>query len=778
MFRFLPWKAIVRRAARSYGISDPALWLARIRSFSQPSEIQEPIELLRAGIHFHARGLINTKAIQHNLDWIWPYWVERQFDPADSAFIPRAFSFSHINLTHRNWTAIGLPELAVYPIVDPRGLVTPLYDGWSLDFWLIDSTGQQLLPSRIHDQECDQTLSSTGELAVQTTLWESDLRLRQWTEVVVEANQPVLQIGVSVLCPMGGTLALAIRPYNPEGIQFIDGVEALPDRSGWIVNGNTSVLTDRLADRMLTSHYDTGDLLTRVRTGDDRPIDTELREVCDQGMATAASLFDFRDSEFQLTVRVPLERELKAVGHPKTFQPSVTWASVTADTAALSVPDGRLQRLYRSAVRTLVLLSVDEIVPGPYTYRRFWFRDACLMMNPLMAIGFSDRCERMIKRLPERQQRDGYFRSQDGEWDSNGQVLWILNRFRKISRRPLSPAVIQILDGAVNWLDRKRVRSDRGGRHSGLLPAGFSAEHLGPNDFYYWDDFWAEAGLRAVAEIWNELGLFTKSARAARLADEFHVAVQKSLAQLPDSQTGGGIPASPYRRMDTGAIGSLVADYPLQLTPPNDKRITATVDALLDRHFFRGGFFQDTIHSGINAYLTLDIAQTLLRNGDARWRDLFDAVADLASPTGQWPEAIHPRTLGGCMGDGQHGWAAAEWVMMIRNCFVREEADRLIVGSGVFPEWLRQDMELAFGPTWTPWGRLTVRIVQPKSSPTLVLEAQWHGPAPRIDICIPGFETIFGAVGTSIALQAIVTQESRGANMARPETATAERRES
>ena len=35
------------------------------------------------------------------------------------------------------------------------------------------------------------------------------------------------------------------------------------------------------------------------------------------------------------------------------------------------------------------------------------------------------------------------------------------------------------------------------------------------------------------------------------------------------------------------------------------------------------------------------------------------------------------------MGDGQHVWAAAEWVLMIRNCFAREEDDHLILCSGI-----------------------------------------------------------------------------------------------
>jgi hypothetical protein len=171
----------------------------------------------------------------------------------------------------------------------------------------------------------------------------------------------------------------------------------------------------------------------------------------------------------------------------------------------------------------------------------------------------------------------------------------------------------------------------------------------------------------------------------------------------------------------------------------------ATVDALMRRCFLHGGFFQDVIHSGVNAYLTLDIAQTLLRAGDPRYRDLIEAVARMASPTGQWPEAIHPQSGGGCMGDGQHGWAAAEWAMMIRNMFVREEDDRLIIGSGLFADWLKSDEEVFFGPTPTPWGRVSVRLNPGTLEPTLTLEADWRGTPPRIDIEVPSFRKLADA---------------------------------
>ena len=167
--RWLPWRYVVRRVARARGFIDPISVWSRLHRFAEPSEVAAPLELLRAGVVFHARGLMNTVAIQHNLDWVWPYWVERQFDPDDISFIPRSFSLSHINLTHRNWTALGLPELPIYPIVDPRGLVTPVQDGWSIDFWLLDPLGNALVPSRTHEDASQQELAIDNRHSISTT---------------------------------------------------------------------------------------------------------------------------------------------------------------------------------------------------------------------------------------------------------------------------------------------------------------------------------------------------------------------------------------------------------------------------------------------------------------------------------------------------------------------------------------------------------------------------------------------------------------------------------
>jgi hypothetical protein len=297
----------------------------------------------------------------------------------------------------------------------------------------------------------------------------------------------------------------------------------------------------------------------------------------------------------------------------------------------------------------------------------------------------------------------------------------------------------QVIMKGGKWIKHKRLADDNQSLQAGLLPAGFSAEHLCPNDYYYWDDFWGVAGLRAAASMIGLLGNSKAALAFDREAEALMQAIERSLERSSGIRGHHpGIPASPYRRMDAGAIGSIVASYPLRLWSPADQRVLSTVDYLINTCFVDGAFFQDMIHSGINAYLTMHLAQVLLRAGDSRFYDLVKTIADLASPTGQWPEAIHPQTRGGCMGDGQHVWAAAEWIMMMRNMFIREEDDRLILASGIVPRWLDQPQVLELGPTLTPHGEISLRLEPRPQKVVVTWQASWRRQTPMMEVRIPG----------------------------------------
>lgn len=745
--KWIPWQLIARKAAKAYGFNDPVETLSRIRRFSKPSETNEPIELLRAGFAFHARGLANTKAIQNNLDWIWPYWIERQYDPTDDSFIPRAFSFSHINLTHRNWTATSAPGSDSYVVVDPRGLVTPFHDSWSIDFWIVTKSGRWLIPSKLKSGQ--QRLENSNTLNIVTRSQQDNLSLE--TKVSVQRDKAGAETGLIELeaeCDEPAHLAIAVRPYNPEGIQFIDTISVDSSKQRLTINGEATLQLPASVERYVLSNYETGDVAHELNS----PTNDSTHIECEAGMATAVALIPLDPRKtHRCEIRVPLGTDSKAGTQQAGF---LDWNSALSHTTKLSVPDERENRQFLQSLTALAQLSASEIFPGPYTYRRFWFRDACLIANALLKTNQIDPCRRALDTFPDRQTKDGYFLSQEGEWDSNGQVLWFYDRFESLTGEPLPDRCLDTISPALKWLGNKLL--DRPGHPThGLLPAGFSAEHFGPNDHYYWDDFWAVSGIQAAARILDRHGEKEAAELARRQADALLKRIEDSLQNLASKRAKGLMPASPFRRMDAGAIGSLVTDYPLQLFPKDDPRVLGTANFLFEHCLVDDAFFQDMIHSGLNIYLTIDLAQTFLRAGDPRWMPLIESCLQLASPTGQWPEAIHPKTKGGCMGDGQHAWAAAEWLNFAIDRIVREEGDHLVIGSGVTNSWIQSGSPISVQNTPTKFGIVSVSI-QPLMEDAIEVSVKIlphsYSTTPVIEYSVPHYEKSQGRGLTEVTL--------------------------
>ncbi|MGM5488842.1 MAG: hypothetical protein ACQESG_07885 [Nanobdellota archaeon] len=663
------------------GFTDPMQVLARIKGFSKGDTLA-PIELLRQGFKFHARGFINREVIQNNLDWVWPYWVEKQYNPRDYSFIPTSFSITNINLTQRNWTAVGKPGYQDMPIVDPRGLVTPFHDGWSLDFWVLGE--KPLLPS--NERGCSQSVSDG---AVTTEIKRGDKWIGSITSVTEKNGKLECHIDIET----DGDLAVALRPYNPEGISSIKSIKT--NKKGFIVDSEKKISFDKEPERYALSSYQEGDSFYSH---------TAKKEVyCNAGMASGVAVFPKK-----VRVSVPLETK-KSLFPPSGNSPA-------------ALQGLRFDSLYDSALQTVILHATAGLFAGPYTYKRFWFRDSAYVINALLCLGITDTPEAMIDFFISQQTKLGYFHSQESEWDSNGQALWAIQQYYQktghLPERWLKP-----IDKGARWIT-KHLESNKAkpnSKHYGLIPAGFSAEHFGPSDYYYWDDYWSVAGLKAAAEM---LGNKQYSAKADKLLADVNESLRKTGLVI--------MPISPYRKPSSASVGCLVASYPLQLYPGRDKRIKETARFLLGRCTLNNTLFHEVSHAGMNPYLSLHLAQTLLREGTDFSR-IVEGVAELASPTGKWPEAVHPFSGGGCMGDGEHVWAAAEWLLMIRNCFVFED-EKLVLGKGLYPDWFNR---VSFGYTRTRYGDIKIEAKKIKDGIQLTWDANWKT-QPEMVIAIPG----------------------------------------
>lgn len=94
------------------------------------------------------------------------------------------------------------------------------------------------------------------------------------------------------------------------------------------------------------------------------------------------------------------------------------------------------------------------------------------------------------------------------------------------------------------------------------------------------------------------------------------------------------------------------------------------------------------------------------------------------------------------MGDGHHVWASAEWVLMLRNGFLREEGEGLVLASGILPEWLEPGDEISFGPAPSSFGEVNVTIRPRRGGVEVQWNGSWRGVPPPIEVRLPGFEPV------------------------------------
>src|SRR5262245_4402669 len=390
------------------------------------------------------------------------------------------------------------------------------------------------------------------------------------------------------------------------------------------------------------------------------------------------------------------------------------------------------------------------MMPGALTYANCWIRDSAFMIHALDKTGYHDLAREKLIHFLSRQEKDGYFVSQEGEWDSNGQVIWVMLEHYRLTRdlsflREIYPALAR----GAEWIERKRnAAKQNGSPHSGLLPAGISAEHLGPSDYYYWDNFWGIAGIQGVALMAESLEREADARRFTEYARRYWSEIERSLKASENFAGFPCLPASPYRRFDAGAVGSLCAVYPLCLLPPTHPRVVNTIRLIEERFLVGLGFFQEHFHSGVNAYLTAHLAQCYLAMGNVRvWR-LVNYLLKHASSTFTWPEAFHPITKGGCMGEGHHGWAAAEWILLLRNLLLREEGDRLSLTPLLNPKHLEPGSTFSARSAPSHFGTVSFKLYANKKELLLELgeemetvsakELTWHLPFTPSQVIVDG----------------------------------------
>jgi len=625
--------------------------LKSLTKAGKPTTYLVPKEIIYQGLLSLGAGLNNT--INMSLGSLQPpYWLYKQTDYSSSSFVPTGFNILTTNITHRNWTSLGLPHFKEEVLIDPVGMLTLEPFGWSILPFIYHPSSQNwcYLPF-IPPQEITTSLCGYGyqqSWFFENALWFLEIHpFEKDHEFYLESH-----FYTSFQEPFKGHFGFTVRPFNPLTLGPIFKIEQKDAHTVKIEN--FILKTEKEISHFTCGNRYAGDTFSL-------PFEKSLSQVTsDSGLCTAR--LSWKTEEIS-----SLKIQIK-ISHPQNFTFIQNKEIKKPLEKNFMLPDFLEKAFHLAVKRTHIFDEKEYLVPGTFFYHQYWFRDASFMMLGFSNANLLSSTKEKLEFILKKQKKEGSFQSQAGEWDSTGQGIFMLDLLCQRYHPEYSSQVEKSIQKAALWCAQKLKKG------KGRMPAGISAEHFGPADHYFWDSFWSLYVLKRASQISSRFNQEYQDCflLIQNLMGEAFLHIQKEI-----------LPSSPTRWEDCSCIGTLIASFPLQLFPTNTPWIQNTANYLYQNHFKKGLFFQSIIHTGWNIYLSLQGAKIFLRLNDPRFMEILKSCAQMISPTGCFPEAIHPQTLGGCMGDGDHGWALSEFLAVVCETFIYEENEELILGAGL-----------------------------------------------------------------------------------------------
>jgi len=723
-----------------------------------------------------------------------PWWCQQYFrewrDDYDSGLFASKEAAFASNAHYRYWHMVGVKDHRQESLIGQAGEIEPVYDHYALSFFLFEPGGRTLhfpqFPAAGENGRPLVQAHEDGFLPVVQTVYRPPLPL----EVSQEAHATVLGVrhrSVVVLRFQVRATAdsapawfcLAVTPAGPTGFQR-------RDKAGrYIADKRIGLLAYKGADRLVEVNGKWGPIFATApdqvgfygnEDGRTDPghylLNSPFHELQQSGALNGQHLA--RDHVAGLCVgafawnvpalaagdHIALDVYLPVDDYRgddiAAFHAADAEALVAANRAywneklavegmqpAFPASVNHLDHLFRLCrANLLVLADQGQIHPGPTIYDSFWVRDssiegiACALAGdtslPRTQFGthYPDVFNREHRQWGPVNLR-GFFGGEheknDHEWDSNGQALWAIGRLDRILGAAegfgLSLYWPYVLEGA-RWLRDNRSPF-------GLLPSGWSAEHIGDkNQPHYWDDLWGLAGLWEAAQLATRIGA-REIAEIWDAYDSLRRATADSIRWVLDQQRRQGhwetfVPTGPgdVGRLDSTVVGAVAYFHPCRLYmgaklgADVDHAFRMTLETIWS-HFVDGGFRHDSAWNSYGPYLTLQLAHAFLLLGDVERMDRLLAwsvgnagyarITRDSGLTGDfWEVALgawneqHAYPIAKdfaemperwwYMGDIPHGWACAELLLLLRDILFFEAAEdadpHIYLAPGVMPHWV------------------------------------------------------------------------------------------
>ena len=390
------------------------------------------------------------------------------------------------------------------------------------------------------------------------------------------------------------------------------------------------------------------------------------------------------------------------------------WRGIMADATSIHVPCEKATQAYLAAhVCQLIASDHGELHGGEGFYDEFYIRDGAYQVMELEEAGLWDAARNAVSPFIAHQADDGRFESQKNQLDANGQALWALWQYYKITDdRQWLERVYPQMRRAVDWMMSSRRLAPADSPFAGLLPAApADGESL-------WDgkhhipgyDFWNLRGLLCTADAARTLGKTDETAQLLQEATEYRDAIEKAWQRTH-------LPYFPPSWEKEGTHwGNTETLWPTPIFSPNDPRVTALVKEVREKYL--GGFIEGAIqwtdgkmdgaiHPYMSAYTTM---ASLVRGEDEKVVEDFYWYLLHSTATHGFPEGVFYKRRFAWSNTIPHVTGAANYALMLRHMLIHEQDEELHLLTAIPDWWLDNGNEIKVERAPTHFGPTTFRI--------------------------------------------------------------------
>lgn len=702
-----------------------------------------------------------------------------------------AFARDPLDPTGKIHVPIGIANAvdSLKTFVEAEGNFSPGFATYGIYFWVYDPDANKLIAPTMDGVVCDHGLSgagylipwsqwSVGNLAVRTEVCQIERESPAGIVQVVGARARMSNSGSK---PLEFNLFVALRPSGPAGGPVND-LTVGSTRDALLVDEHLALVAEMIPDAVGLSDKDNVGELAAQRKA---PSNEESESAA--GNCSGAMRFDLTIEPGQtktLGFVCPVLAGRRAVGHD--WDGTSNWAQL--DLAEPNPPEGGVLQpdpgveYYRG-------LEVDDIFEGAYGYWRNlvgratirvpdsrWAEcfaaiigHAALEMNegaPDVAVVNYNVFNRDGVYVANILQKSGNFSLAEKaidyflahpfngrtriEADNPGQILWAMGEHWRITRD--RTWLERVYPSAAKIAAMIRYYRTTPGPHyvkatsldfGDALPPDVEGERPahrrqvlrpGSCDGHHpeYTEAFDIAGLRAAAMLADTAGKGSDATSWGKLAD--------SLMESYDRKFGGKLPH---------AYGNYSVLWPCRLYP--------FAEGKAYEQFKRNGatstggwryFALAKAHQGLLAGNRAAGYQTIANHLDHRQMHGWYAFDEGGrSGAGGWRFA---RTTWNSSVAMPHGWAIAEMWLLLRDCLVYEDGDRLHLLSGVSPDWFtgQQAMEVKYLPTH--FGICSFAYVPDRTGATLTLTGDASPPGGFVLALPPSLNAKITADGTPV----------------------------